>query len=211
MFLSFCNGGANSRRRATATSTCLHKVPVLYTEYKHNKRKCRTNFEFYSCSCSSYLVCGTMHCWTASHQLATVPTIISLGRRLSQGQCQDKFVYSTSRCRPSQRYWDAGHSTASLNRCFMVASFRERLDSKLAAHLYRGQMPAASWFQVDASERPFVIDPQLQRCFGILQWPKRTQVHPFPGTATPATSIQKFKNVIPETEIAYVIRSHTIV
>ena len=41
--------------------------------------------------------------------------------------------------------------------------------SKLAAHWHHGQAPAASWFQVDASKKYFVMDPTLpglQRCFG---------------------------------------------
>ena len=73
---------------------------------------------------------------------------------------------------------EAGRSTASsnhcfmiasLNHCFMIASFRERLGSKLTAHRHHGRAPAASWFQVDTSERPFVMAqtlPWLQRCFG---------------------------------------------
>ena len=36
-------------------------------------------------------------------------------------------LYSMSRCRQCQRNWDAGCSTASMNHCFMVASFREQL------------------------------------------------------------------------------------
>ena len=119
-------------------------------------------------------MCGGIHGWTASHQLATILkdaddnfTRQVVDPEIVLGQAQ--FVYSTSRCRHSQQYWDAGHSTASLNHCFMVAIFREQLDSKLAAHLHRGRTPAASWFQVDAGERLFVINPtlpRLQRCFG---------------------------------------------
>ena len=70
-------------------------------------------------------------------------------------------MYSTSRCRHSQQNWDAGRSTASPNHFFIVA--------RLAARRHHGRAPAASWFQVDAGERPFVIDPtlsQLQRCLG---------------------------------------------
>ena len=56
---------------------------------------------------------------------------------------------------------EAGHSTASLNHCYMIASFRQQLGSKLAAHWQHGHVPAASWFQVIVSERPFIMDPTL--------------------------------------------------
>ena len=78
-------------------------------------------------------------------------------------------LYSNSSCCHCLRNWDAGRSTASLHHCFMIASFREQLSSKLAVHWHHGQAPAASWFQLDASERYFVMDPTLpglQKCFG---------------------------------------------
>ena len=51
-------------RSAAASTILLAQQPKLHT-----------NLEFYSCSCSAYLVCGTMHSWadtTASQQLTTI-------------------------------------------------------------------------------------------------------------------------------------------
>ena len=127
-------------------------------------------------------------------------------------------MYSTSRCRHSQRNWDAGRSTASLNHCFIVTSFRERLGSKLAARRHHGRAPAASWFQVDVGKRPFVIDPtlpQLQRCLGDSLVALAYSNSSFSSQKEAATHgntshvDSKFKNAIPETETAYIIRPHT--
>ena len=89
-----------------------------------------------------------------------MPTIISLARRLIQDSTRTS-LYSTSRCHQCQLNCEAGRSTVSSNHCFMITSFRERLGSKLAAHRHHGQAPAASWFQVDMSERPFVMAQTL--------------------------------------------------
>ena len=45
----------------------------------------------------------------------------------------------------------------------MIASLRERLGSKLAAHRHHGLAPATSWFQiqVDTNERLFVMAQTL--------------------------------------------------
>ena len=70
-----------------------------------------------------------------------------------------------SRCRHYQGKWDAGSTTASSNHYFMVASFREQLGSKLTAYRHHGQVPAASWFQANASKRPFVDSASTAEMF----------------------------------------------
>ena len=54
-----------------------YKAPVLHSYVLAQQPKCHTNFQVYSCSYSTYLVCGTMHSWidaTASWQPATILT-----------------------------------------------------------------------------------------------------------------------------------------
>ena len=139
-------------------------------------------------------------------------------RRLPGGGSRDSArasLYSNSSCCHCQQNWDAGRSTASLHHCFMIASFRERLSSKVAAHWHHGRAPAASWFQLDASES---ISSWIQLCLdcrdvsGMLLWPKNTS---FPvkkqqqRTTTLASSIQKFKNAIPKMGLGGVYGEYT--
>ena len=101
-----------------------------------------------------------------------------------QGVC----IYLISRCYHYQLNCEAGHSTASSNHCFMIASFREQLGSKLAAHRHHGRAPA--WLRLCLDCRDVS---------GVLWWPKRTKTHPFPVkkqqqcTTTLALSIQNSK------------------
>ena len=160
-----------------------------------------------------------VHGWTASHQVTTSLTdadyifprqAIDPGIALGP-VCICRVVAATpsgtgilgvllpgrtwSRvARLSTRVW---LRETSSNHCFIAASFRERLGSKLAARRHHSRAPTASWFQVDAGERPFVIDPtlpQLQRCH---------------GDSSHVDS--KFKTAIPETETTYIICTRTLV
>ena len=185
--------------------------PPYCTEYKHNSQSVTQISSLFVQLQFLLGVWNHMHSWTASHQLATILTdaddnftrqVVDPGIALGPVK-----VYSTSRCRHSQRNWDAGRSTASSNHCFMVASFQEQLGSKLprAARL-QASCPLASWPNASSIlvSRVKGLLSSIRLCLdsrdvsGILQWPKRTQIHPFPvemqqqqRTATPATLIQK--------------------
>ena len=167
-------------------------------------------------------MCGTTHGWTASHQLT--PSLTNADNIFPRQAIDPGIalgpVCSTNCCRHSQQKWDAGRSTASSNHCFIVASFPEQLGNKLAAGQHHGRAPAASWFQVDTGERPFVINPtlpQLQRCLGgslvALVYSNSSFSSQKAAAMHSNTSHidSKFKNAIPETETAYTIRPRSIV
>ena len=106
-------------------------------------------------------------------------TKISFTRRLIQDSARTS-LYLTSHCHQCQLNCEAGHSTLSWNHCFIIGSFQEWLGGKLSAHWHHDRVPAASWFQVDMSERPFIMAqtlPWLQRCFRVFWWLK---THSFP-------------------------------
>ena len=135
-----------------------------------------------------------MDFWISGFQFGFLPTVYEISFLMDPSARTS--LHSTSCSRHYQWNWDAGRSPASSNHCFMVASFRERLGSKLAAHCHHGQAPAASWFQVDASERPFRHGSDSALTAEMFRGSsKRTQIHPFPvtkqqqHTATLATSI----------------------
>ena len=117
---------------------------------------------------SPYLVCWTTHGWTdatASWQLATTLTMATI---ISDSSSARTSLYLTSCCH-RQRNWEAGRPTASLNHFYVIASFRERLGRRLGCPRRHGRALVASWFQVNASERLFVMVPTLPwlpRCFG---------------------------------------------
>ena len=84
-------------RIVTASTIQSPRTVLLAQQPKHH-----TNFKFFFffflCSCSSYLVCGTMHGWTGSQQLATILTDAddSFTHQAVDPGCQDKFVFGES-------------------------------------------------------------------------------------------------------------------
>ena len=88
--------------------------------------------------------------------------------------------------------------------------------SKLAAHQHHGRAPAASWFQVNTSKRPFVMAQTLswlQRCFGdpLVAYISVLKLILFQSKAAAThndTSLvdSKFKNAHTRNGTAYVIR-----
>ena len=160
----FCNGRANSCRRATYY---YQHVPVQSTS-----TTAQVSHKFRSCSCSSYLVCGTTHGWTASHQLATILTdaddnftrqVVDPGIVLGRVCIFNKLLPPLPAVPGCWTFY------CQLELLFHGRQLPRAARQQASCHLHRGQTPAASWFQVDAGERPFVIDPtlpQLQRCFG---------------------------------------------
>ena len=94
---------------------------------------------------SAYLVCWTTYGWTdttVSQQLATTLTDGNdnfwLTKRLIQDSTKTS-LYSTSCCHHCQQNWEAGRPTASLNHCFMIASFQDQLGRRLGGHQHHGQ------------------------------------------------------------------------
>ena len=103
--------------------------------------KRRTNFILFICVTIISLFC--VWNYTRLDRCYCLPTASRYpdGSRVSARTS----LYSMSRFRHCQGNWDAGHSTANLNHSFMIASFREWLGSKLAAHWHHGRIPAASF------------------------------------------------------------------
>ena len=116
--------------------------------------------ESHKFSWSDTVVTSCVEPRTPSRQLATtltMPTIISLARRLIQDSARTSF-YSMSRCHQRQPNCEAGRSSVNSNHCFKIASFRERLGS-ISIMAERQQHLAL--FQVDTSEKPFVMAQTL--------------------------------------------------
>ena len=99
-------------------------------------------------------------------------------------------LYSMSRCRHSQRNWDAGRSTASSNHCFMVSSrrgrkaFHHRSDSASTPEMFRGSFSGLSVLK-------FILFQSKSSSNAQQHQPRRF--------------------AIPETETAYIIHPRTIV
>ena len=149
-----CSGKANY---------CQHNsAPVLYSVLAQPPKR-HMDFWVYSFSNTGLtcMVCRIVHaqldrCY-CFWLLATTLTDASDNFTCQEVDPEIAVLYSMSHCRHCQWNWETEHSTASSNHCFMISSFWEWPGIKLAAHWHHGWAPAASWFQVDVSKRPFVV------------------------------------------------------
>ena len=160
-----------------------------------------------------------------SHQLATI-----LMDANDNFTCQavDPGIALGPVCIFNEWNWDAGRSTASSNHCSMVANFRERLGSKLAAHRHlvsepdphHGRAPLSILALSRHGRKAFrqrsnsaSIPEMFRGSFSGLSILKFILFQSKSSSnAQPHSHVDlKFKNAIPETETAYIICPHTIV
>ena len=121
------------------------------TQYQHNSQSVAQIFQVV-CAAIECLLGVLNHAWLDRHYC-----FLAASQHYPDGYwwySARTSLYSTSCSHQCQLNCEAGHSTASSNHCFMITSFRERLGKIAAAHRHHGRAPAASWFKVDASERP---------------------------------------------------------